>query len=178
MIRRIEEIRKCLDQELYEAALALALTLPDICGQIEYPNTSTGERYRDWIKAFVDDTVFYDPRFEVLKKIGIVNPNQTFEPLTAADIYKLRCHFLHCGDDDIESSRIDKFQLVKPGTLGTDTNGKDYGYRYGSREERGQQIHFAELNIKYICEMFCMFAEKYYDSRNPEDFEDHTWTLE
>ena len=30
MEKRIQEARKCLDNGLYEAALALALTLPDI----------------------------------------------------------------------------------------------------------------------------------------------------
>ena len=50
MEKRIQEARKCLDNGLYEAALALALTLPDICGQVEYPAIKkVGERYTKMI---------------------------------------------------------------------------------------------------------------------------------
>ena len=33
----ISEVRRCLDSGYYRAALALALTIPDICGLVEYP---------------------------------------------------------------------------------------------------------------------------------------------
>ncbi|MFT8320094.1 MAG: hypothetical protein ABF649_04245 [Bacillus sp. (in: firmicutes)] len=36
MLNKIEEIKQALKCECYLPALALALTLPDICGQIEY----------------------------------------------------------------------------------------------------------------------------------------------
>lgn len=35
MIDSIQEIRKALDKDCYLAALALSLTLPDICSQVE-----------------------------------------------------------------------------------------------------------------------------------------------
>lgn len=55
MEKRIQEARKCLDNGLYEAALALALTLPDICGQVEYSAIKkVGERYTKWIDNFMD----------------------------------------------------------------------------------------------------------------------------
>ena len=38
MLEKIEAIEKALDNKSFLPALALALTLPDICGQIEYPN--------------------------------------------------------------------------------------------------------------------------------------------
>lgn len=180
MLNRIAEIRSCLNNELYEAALALALTLPDICGQVEYPNIGVGQRYRDWITNYMDNTVLNDPVFNGLSNLGCANTQQTFEPLTAADIYKLRCSFLHSGNDDLQQGpqpRIDKFELVKPGALGVDENGRDYGYILASRNENGNQIHVAKINIKYICEMLCSFAEKYYNSKKPELFEDHTWKI-
>lgn len=37
MKEKVLQIRKALEAEIYLPALALALTLPDICGQIEYP---------------------------------------------------------------------------------------------------------------------------------------------
>ena len=37
VLEKINAIRVALEKECYLPALALALTLPDICGQIEYP---------------------------------------------------------------------------------------------------------------------------------------------
>ena len=49
MIDRIlGEIKKSIDNECFIAALALALTLPDICGKAEYPDDSIAGRYIRW----------------------------------------------------------------------------------------------------------------------------------
>ena len=37
MINKIESIEKAIKYKCYLPALSLALTIPDICGQIEYP---------------------------------------------------------------------------------------------------------------------------------------------
>ena len=34
----VNEIRKALEQDLFMVALTTALTLPDICGNAEFPN--------------------------------------------------------------------------------------------------------------------------------------------
>lgn len=85
MEKRIQEARNCIDNGLYEAALALALTLPDICGQVEYPALKkVGERYTKWIDDFVDSKVLYDQFFDEV---------DDFKHLESEDIYKLRCAF-------------------------------------------------------------------------------------
>ena len=110
MEKRIQEARNCIDNGLYEAALALALTLPDICGQVEYPALKkVGERYTKWIDDFVDSKVLYDQFFDEV---------DDFKHLESEDIYKLRCAFLHSGDQDISSDTIDCFNLVRPDGLG------------------------------------------------------------
>ena len=38
----VKEIRKALENELYFVALNSALTLPDICGKVAYPNKAVG----------------------------------------------------------------------------------------------------------------------------------------
>ena len=43
---RIEEIYKCLDSKLWQSALALSLTIPDICGQIEFKEMKTKDGRR------------------------------------------------------------------------------------------------------------------------------------
>lgn len=44
----IADIRKALAAELYYAALQSTLTLPDICGNVDYPGEKNGKRYKDW----------------------------------------------------------------------------------------------------------------------------------
>lgn len=55
MINRIiKEIDSSIKNENFLAALALALTLPDICGKAEYPNESkTSVRYKEWYNEYV-----------------------------------------------------------------------------------------------------------------------------
>ncbi|WP_273832345.1 hypothetical protein [Guptibacillus sedimenti] len=38
MLDKIKDIKIALNNKSYLSALALSLTLPDICGQIEYPD--------------------------------------------------------------------------------------------------------------------------------------------
>ena len=159
MEKRIQEARKCLDNGLYEAALALALTLPDICGQVEYPAIKkVGERYTKWIDNFMDSKVLYDQFFDEF---------DDFKHLESQDIYKLRCAFLHSGDQDISSDTIGAVE------------GKAYfGYKYGiENQPDGSVKNTAQIDIKYLTEMICDAAEEYYKTKSPSDFEEHTFEL-
>lgn len=54
MLKIIEVIEDANSKNCSLPALALALTLPDICSQIEYPNeTNVGYRYREWYNHHV-----------------------------------------------------------------------------------------------------------------------------
>ena len=44
----VNEIRKALEQDLFMVALTTALTLPDICGNAEFPNEKNWKRYISW----------------------------------------------------------------------------------------------------------------------------------
>lgn len=54
----IMEIRCALDAKLYYIALQSALTLPDICGNIDFPRDGPGPRYAKWY----DQNVKHDPK--------------------------------------------------------------------------------------------------------------------
>ena len=170
MEKRIQEARNCIDNGLYEAALALALTLPDICGQVEYPALKkVGERYTKWIDDFVDSKDLYDPLFDAVGG---------FEHLESQDIYKLRCAFLHSGDQDISSDTIDCFNLVRPGGLGAVEGKASFGYKYRIENQTdGSVKNIAKIDIKYLTEMICDAAEEYYKTKSPSDFEEHTFEL-
>ena len=46
----IDDVNRALDNEAYFAALTLALTLPDICGKAQYPESGGGKRYIDSLR--------------------------------------------------------------------------------------------------------------------------------
>ena len=52
MKKIFKEIEKALKEEMYYSALALTLTLPDICGKAEYGDIQNGERYKKWINNY------------------------------------------------------------------------------------------------------------------------------
>lgn len=73
----LSEIDRAIDAELYFAALALCLTLPDICAALESSNgESNGNKYKDWYRENLQDKY----------------PN-----ITPADIWSLRCGVSHQG---------------------------------------------------------------------------------
>lgn len=50
---KLGEIKKALHFELYNCALVLALTLPDVCSKAEYPEEcSSKKRYLNWFKHY------------------------------------------------------------------------------------------------------------------------------
>ena len=60
MLHKITDIKTVLSTGAYQSALALTLSLPDICRQVEYGNTKTGtDGYTAWIDKYVDFSECY-----------------------------------------------------------------------------------------------------------------------
>lgn len=108
MIDSIQEIRKALDKDCYLAALALSLTLPDICSQVENA-VMDGNRtlYINWFNSHAEYDDFHFPMagFET----------QTFD---GEMCYSLRCKVLHNGNTEVTNPKlkvlVDSFELLKP----------------------------------------------------------------
>ena len=83
------EIERALAARLYYLAVAMALTVPDICAALESPNgETTGAQYKAWYNANLTDQY----------------PN-----ITGADCWSLRCGVLHqgrCGHPNMQCGRI------------------------------------------------------------------------
>lgn len=97
----LKDINSCLDHNICYAALSLALTLPDICCYIEYPESKPKDgknNYIKWVKTYF---MYKHPHYK--------------DFMTATDFYVFRCAFLHNGSDDVSTQRskdvIDKFKL-------------------------------------------------------------------
>ncbi|WON73879.1 hypothetical protein [Nitrosospira sp. Is2] len=90
------------------AALAIALTMPDICGRIESPSKNPRERFVDW----------YD-RFLLKRYQANIGANRTLHTfLSGLDCYALRCAFLHQGEFGIDDQRaqqaLESFHFTIP----------------------------------------------------------------
>ena len=164
MIEKLNDIRNALKNETYSVAIALALTLPDICSQIE-----NGTKYssRNMYKAWIDkhmapcDFNFPIPGFEA----------QTFNGNVC---YALRCKVLHNGNFDIEDECNMEFILTRPNT----PNYMD-GYKYEQKSSPDGSIVFTTyIGIDYICKRLCDSAESFYNSwQNKSDFDEHIFSL-
>ncbi len=93
MEKYVEAIELSLSNQNWYSALALALTLPDICGWLEDPHARSQKRYEAWFDRYM--LKHYQNEF--------FGPGFTF--LSGSDCYALRCAYLHEGNDDITRQR-------------------------------------------------------------------------
>ncbi|MFL0475595.1 hypothetical protein ACH0CI_26805 [Priestia sp. 179-F W1.4 NHS] len=101
-------IKKALQSENWHAALAVSLTLPDICGKLQDENLKSTKRYVKWYNQYLKD------QYTML--IGADKKEHQF--LTGEDMYALRCSFLHAGEVNIENQWVRKvlkdYKFVAP----------------------------------------------------------------
>ena len=90
----IQAIEISLNTQNWYSALALALTLPDICGKIDYPNLHRKSRlrYSKWFDMYVGEEY----------KMTIEGETITF--LTGNDCFALRCSYLHEGSNKVSQT--------------------------------------------------------------------------
>jgi hypothetical protein len=101
-------VRTSIDHENWFAALGLSLTLPDICGRLEWPTVGSKTRYVQWCQSYLT------PKYT--REIGSYGQPNVF--LHGEDTYALRCAVLHEGADSIvnQSARkaLESFRFVRP----------------------------------------------------------------
>lgn len=155
--RLIDDINKALDTEAYMAALALALTLPDICAKAEYGDTLRNkERYIKWFDEYIG-------KYEICAR---EEGEECMPYLSGEVVYSLRNNVLHQGTPNIEkekikdkTNQIDKFILViekkKPFDIYADMSG--VGSDLQGRSEREYRV-----NVRRLCLIICEVASHYY----------------
>ncbi|WP_397537883.1 hypothetical protein [Rummeliibacillus pycnus] len=82
-------VRIAIKNENWYAALTTALTLPDICGELENPKLYSSKRYIQWFDEYM------------LSKYTVETQGQQEVHLNGNDAYALRCSYLHGGSADI-----------------------------------------------------------------------------
>lgn len=156
----VNEIEKCIENELYLAAIMLALTLPDVCSQVEYPEIdNTSDRYKKWISDKMDK--FDNPanhkgkEWEAYKK---------YPYFGSKNIYALRCALFHESNPNVNVKNVDKFVL--------------YGDKEGLAARISKRDEYTEysVNVVDLCRRICWCAMVSYDE-NKELFKKEVYKI-
>ena len=152
------EICKCLKDGYYMAALTSALTLPDICGQAEFPVLKSKDRYVSWFNKYI-----FDREKERYGDKGINN-------LSGELVYSLRCSLLHQGNPNIRDKEKNENNIIYFELRYQRLEGASR--RMGAVEAQIIKVDGEEkaVNIKYsvdvklLCYKLCIAAREYYKS--------------
>lgn len=172
MKEKIKDIRNAIDNGCFLSALALALTLPDVCGKVEFPKEE-GKKYHskkayiDWFNKYV--FTYYQGSSEHVNEYA----GTQFEGNAC---YSLRCAYLHSGNMDIEDEKL----CVKINQFGLCiSSNKDSGiysdmHGVGTSYFSNKKMYKVRLDVRKLCKILCDAAEKYYkDHQNKEMFKEH-----
>lgn len=152
----VKDINKALNSEAYFSALALTLSLPDVCGKAEYPNLSVGKRYIKWYDDYLGQYEAYE---------GAKNPY-----LSGEVVYSLRNSFLHQVTPNIDRNRIyeqrnkidDFILIIQP------KNEFDIYCDSSSLDSNGEKTY--SVNIQRLCFIITHGALAYYN-KNKDKFD-------
>jgi hypothetical protein len=107
MKRFTDAVVRSVETQNWFSAIALALTLPDICGALETPREQNGVRYKRWFKQWME------PTYSVV--IPVIGPHVF---LSADNCWALRCSYLHAGNGEIRpgniQSALESFHFIEP----------------------------------------------------------------
>jgi hypothetical protein len=104
----VEATRRAVSAQNWYAALATALTMPDICGRLESPQSKSQDRFVGWYERYLLN------KYQM--PVGPERKLHTF--LSGSDCYALRCAFLHQGEFEIDEQRardvLARFHFTAP----------------------------------------------------------------
>lgn len=144
-----DEIKTCLENENYYAALALALTIPDALRHHQI-NRVKGKRmlYSEWFDEYVTPYYTYD---------GITLPGNEFARVVMLDgvgCYSLRCAFLH-EEGFIDRNKENHLFVFHP-HVHKET---DYMIKDGDKDET-----IVWFDVAKLCRAIVRAGEQYYNN--------------
>ena len=168
-INRIEEIEENIRSERWQSALALSLTLPDICGALSHPEIvkkykngkiikdKSGKKVRDIGKQYV---MWFDT---YASKFFHNNKNDEEPYMDGEKCWQLRCEYLH-QNKGFNNEDIDYGEILFH--LGLNCGKSICVFNNISKDDG------IWLDIKSLCERLCKAARNYYDYyENKEEFD-------
>lgn len=145
MIEKIaNEIAGLLRDGYPYSALGIALTLPDICGNIAYPGTKVAVHYKKW----------YD---EYVNSINAIRHEDGFISVDSEVCYKLRCAYLHSGNFDLGNGdsvkNIDQFAIHY---------NRDPDLRFIQIAQSAGGKYQMDIDLGVLCWQLCAAATEFY----------------
>ena len=168
MINFIKEIESCLATQHLRCAVGMALTLPDICGKVEYPDeVQVRKRYADWCNQYLWNQGFITLSTSI---------DENAQHILFGDVcYKLRCAFLHSGNTDLNQRKNDRYPFFELRISSAMDNGifvEPY-----TVNNKGEVSRFT-LDIRHLCHVLCNAAKEYYENHEPKsDFSEHQFSI-
>lgn len=97
--RILKEIERALVSKFNYLALVVALSIPDICADLEHDQSTPRKRNKD--------------RYEAWCRANLVG---SFVHVTESDLYRVRCGVVHSGNFGKPDARYDRIVFVPPGS--------------------------------------------------------------
>lgn len=160
MLDLISEMEKALQNGFLKVALGMALTLSDICGQVEYPEIKVvGERYIKWCDNY-------------LKNQGFITTGESGDKVISGDMcYKLRCAYLHSGNLELNQREKDDFPMFR--LLMCNKDNKGIYCEPLHKDLQGKDL-IITIDVRHLTIVLCNAAKEYYKQhKKNEDFKKH-----
>ncbi|MFQ3544223.1 hypothetical protein Q7A53_09050 [Halobacillus rhizosphaerae] len=157
----INEIKSNLENKNYLSALALTLTLPDICAKISYPNLNgSGKRYKRWY----DEHIYkYDK-----PKAGL----DDLESLTINGeiVYALRNLLLHEGSLDATEDVRKELGVKNSQSLNFVLSNSitSYSKAWSDGDKSKDPDIYIRISVVDFCKNICAVAENLYHENYPD----------
>lgn len=168
---RINEIESNIIDERWQSALALALTLPDICGGVAYP---------DMVKKYKDGRIKLDKYGKPIRDVGAQyiqwfenyasdffkqNSLEELPYLSGERCWQLRCEYLHQNRGFINEPETEKIQFHLGINCGSSICDLNQNYI-------GDNVEHIRLDIQQLCTRLNLAAKQYYeDNYSKKDFD-------
>lgn len=144
---KIAEIRAALNESLYNCALAVSLTLPDICGKFEFPQeSSSSKRYKEWFSTYAE------PLFTIAATKLPEEETINITWITCDECWALRCAVLHAGNYKVERIKLKDIRIHAH-----KRSGQNYNHML-------RDSQYTDWDVILLCETLCNAAEQYYKS--------------
>lgn len=166
-LHRIEEVEQNIEDDRYQSALALALTLPDICGGIAFPEI---------VKRYRDGRVMLDRQKNPTRDVGgqyvrwfdeyageyfKLSPEDERPYICGERCWQLRCEYLHQNKGFLNDENENPVRFHLGINCGTSVCQLDQT----TIRSDGLDIR---IDIEQFCLRMCRAARNYYDTVHPK----------
>lgn len=166
-LHRVEEVELNIRDKRWQSALALALTLPDICGGIAFPEI---------VKKYRDGRVMLDRQKKPTRDVGgqyinwfdsfaapffRINDSDEKPYICGNRCWQLRCEYLHQNKGFINEADTDDVHFHLGVNCGTSLCSFD-------TEQVTDGVTDIRIDIEQFCLRMCRAARDYYEKFSPE----------